>query len=170
MLVWSLKELNRKQRNKETLGSISPTCYAQLLCAQIPKVQKDSEVTSIFWQVWNIFVQKLLMKHWWNRPQVVASKHWTKQISNFLLSFGLPNKWISWLVVLSVNMTSKIGVEQWGTYLLVRRKFACLTAIFSIRDSNGKAHFFLRKFSILFIVFKVHFWFPTTINLHLQRI
>jgi hypothetical protein len=44
-------------------GSISPTFYQQLLCAQIPKAQKDSQVISVFLRFWDLFTQKLLLEH-----------------------------------------------------------------------------------------------------------
>ncbi len=42
-------------------GSISPTFYTQLLHAQIPKAQKDSQVISVFLQFWDLHTKKLLM-------------------------------------------------------------------------------------------------------------
>jgi len=48
------------------LGSISPTFYKQLLGKKIPKVQKDSQVISVFLCIWNLQEKKLLVKRWWN--------------------------------------------------------------------------------------------------------
>jgi len=45
------------------LGSISSTFFEQLLCAQIPKVQKkDSQVISVYLHFWDLLTQKLLME------------------------------------------------------------------------------------------------------------
>jgi hypothetical protein len=47
------------------MGSISPNnVYAKLFCARISKGQKDSEVTSVFFHLWDLPLQKLLVKHW----------------------------------------------------------------------------------------------------------
>ncbi len=52
------------------LESISPTCLRTALRVKIPKVQKDSQVISVFLPFWKQLVQKLLVKHWWNRPLI----------------------------------------------------------------------------------------------------
>jgi len=50
-------------------GSILPTLVLELLlCMQIPKEQKDSQVISVFLHLWDLRVQKLLLKRWWNWP------------------------------------------------------------------------------------------------------
>jgi len=36
--------------------------YAQLICSKIPKAQKDSQVTSVLLNFWDLFAQKLLVK------------------------------------------------------------------------------------------------------------
>jgi len=43
-------------------GSISPTFYEKLLRAQIPKVQKESEVISIFLRFWDLYRVKAACK------------------------------------------------------------------------------------------------------------
>jgi len=48
------------------LGSISPTFYAQLLHAQIPKVQKDIEILTEFLCFLDLSTLKLRIKCWWN--------------------------------------------------------------------------------------------------------
>ncbi len=44
------------------LGSISPTLYEQLLHAQIPKVQKDSQVVSLFLHFCDLHTKNLLVE------------------------------------------------------------------------------------------------------------
>jgi hypothetical protein len=36
--------------------------YAQLICNQIPKAQKDSQVINVSLRFWDLFAQKLLVK------------------------------------------------------------------------------------------------------------
>ncbi len=55
-------------------GSISSTFYEQLLCMQIPKAQKRQSSWQSFLRFWNLCVQKLLIEHWWNWPQVAQKK------------------------------------------------------------------------------------------------
>jgi hypothetical protein len=52
------------------MGWFHQHIYVQILLEQIPKAQKDSQVNSVSLS-FGIFVQKkLLLKCWWNRPQV----------------------------------------------------------------------------------------------------
>jgi hypothetical protein len=51
------------------------TFYANLLWAQIPKAQKDSDDLTEFFCFWDLRTQKLIVKYWWN---------WHKIVSNFL--------------------------------------------------------------------------------------
>jgi hypothetical protein len=50
------------KKAEEQLESISPTFTAQLLRTQIPKLQKDSLVISVFLHFWDLWVQKLQVK------------------------------------------------------------------------------------------------------------
>jgi len=43
-------------------GEFHQHVYAQLLRKQIPKVQKDSQITSVFLRSWDHSVQKLIIK------------------------------------------------------------------------------------------------------------
>ena len=45
---WQTESSELKETRRTERGSISPTFYAQLLCAQIPKAQKDSQVKQDF--------------------------------------------------------------------------------------------------------------------------
>jgi len=56
-------------------GSISPTFYTKLLCAQIPKAKKGWQVDCILLNFWDLRVLKLWVKCWWNRPRVSLSNH-----------------------------------------------------------------------------------------------
>jgi len=50
---WRICELRQNVGEIGTTKSISPTFYEQLLCAQIPKVEKDSQVFSVFLHYWD---------------------------------------------------------------------------------------------------------------------
>jgi len=50
-------------------GEFHQHVYAQLLRKQIPKVQKDSQITSVFLRSWDHSVQKLIIKRWCNWHQ-----------------------------------------------------------------------------------------------------
>jgi len=45
-----------------SLGSYSPTIYAQLLCVQIPKAKKVSQFISVFLHAWDLTMPKLLVE------------------------------------------------------------------------------------------------------------
>jgi len=48
----------------DTRGRFHQQVHAQLLHAKIPQDQKDSQVISDTLHFWELFVQKLLVKHW----------------------------------------------------------------------------------------------------------
>ncbi len=52
------------------LESISPTFYINLSCTQIPKAQNRKSSFQCFLCLWVLHMQKLLIKHLWNWPQV----------------------------------------------------------------------------------------------------
>jgi hypothetical protein len=57
---------------QQRAGSISPTFYAQLLCAQFPKAQKwQSSYQCLFALLGSAHTKKLLVKRWRNRTRVV---------------------------------------------------------------------------------------------------
>jgi len=69
-----------------TWGQFQQHVYAQLLCLQISKVQRDSQVIRVFLRFWDLCAQKLLIKCCKNKT---LKKHLEMSILAFLLLFSL---------------------------------------------------------------------------------
>jgi len=65
------KCLNYNLRENYIYSGVNFTIISeQLLRTQIPKVQTDTDDLTVFLHFWDLWMQKLLVKCSWNRPQV----------------------------------------------------------------------------------------------------
>ena len=51
--------------------------------------KKDSQIISFFLHFWGLQVKKLLVKRWWNGPEVTLKNTWLKDKTKLLKVYGL---------------------------------------------------------------------------------
>jgi len=62
--------------------------YSKLLCAHIPKAQKDIQNTSVFLRFWDLHAQNLLVKQMWNWPLSLFSQSFTTLLHSCWYDFA----------------------------------------------------------------------------------
>ena len=111
LLRKSLSLLSKTLSSFRTQVSISSTFYAQLLLSYVPKEKKTHNLT-VFLRIWDMCVQKRLLKCWWNWPQLCTMYnvvvHVCFAITQPLKSFSFKKSQKDEIAMLKGSMASTI--------------------------------------------------------------